>query len=163
MAREDALEPLVKLAEQSAAAWKRVRAEAFAGETIFETANTRYRFVDGIFSARAPIATEHGRVAWESPVLLKGLELIGFFTDEGGFWSFSPKWREGALAVIAAEGKTFTLTSPTRAFQNERPLAPRQAPTRSDVFDIPRSRPLEVRRPAPPSMTRIQAMPAALR
>jgi len=160
MDREVASEPLIKLAEQSAATWRRVRGEAFAGETMVETGNTLYRFIDGVFSARAA-KSPGGWPAWESPAHLIGVELIGFLADEGGFWSFSPRWREGSLAVIATKGKTFTLTSPTRACRFERPARSlRKAPDRSDVFNVPGSRPLEVRRPAPPSMTRIQLAPA---
>lgn len=162
MDRAASLKPNVALAEHSAAMWRQVRGEAFAGVATIETANTLYRFVDGVLAGRADRSTD--TPAWETPAALEGVELIGFFTNEGGFWSFSSKWRAGSLAVFVTRAKTFTLTSPTVAYRIARPSGPaRTPPAQSDVFDVPRSRPLAVRRPAPLSTTRIQAIPAALR
>lgn len=165
MDRDKALAPLIKLAEQSAATWRRVRGEAFAGETTIETGNTLYRFKDGLFFTRAP-RPEAPTIAgpkWETPANMRGVELIGFLADEGGFWSFSPRWRRGALAVLTTSDKTFTLTSPTRDCTIRRPRVAREVPERSDVFPVPGARPLAVRKPAPTSMTRIQAAPAMTR
>src|SRR5690242_20575923 len=120
MDREAAEKALVKLARQSAATWRLLRGEAFAGSTTLETANTVYRFEDGVFSARAP-RSPRALPAWESPPNMKGVELIGFLTDEGGLWSLSSRWRPGALAVITTNGQAFTLTSPTLACTTERP------------------------------------------
>lgn len=161
MVRDVSSAPIVKLTEQSAAAWRGVRGVAFSGATTLETGNTLYRFEDGVFFGRAPTCSNVDVAAWVSPIPLREAELIGFFADEGGFWSFSTKWRKGALAVILTKEKTFTLTSAVRSCRIERPSKPmRAAPSSSDVFDIPRPRSLAVRRPAPPSMTRIQVMPA---
>jgi hypothetical protein len=158
MEREAAERALVRLARQSAATWVKVRGEAFLGETTIATDNTIYRFKDGVFSARARGGSAGpGGPAWESPANMQGLELVGFLADEGGLWSLSPRWRPGALAVMWRLGadlhQPFTLTSPTRRCVVDRPAsepAPhgaRPAPT--------------LRRPAPPSMTRMNASPAA--
>lgn len=164
MDRVASLQPIVALAEHSATIWRHVRGEAFAGTATFETANTVYRFVDGVFAGRMDRREPAKTPAWDTSPSLAGVELIGFFANEGGFWSFSPKWRAGSLAVFVTRAKTFTLTSPTRAYRMARPSGPvRAAPEQSDVFDRPRSRPVAVRRPAPLSMTRIQAIPAVAR
>ena len=156
-----ALEPLIRLAERSAATWRQVRGEAFAGETTIETRNTVYRFEDGLLVGRTT-KSRRGSADWNSSLATQKVELIGFLADEGGFWSFSPRWREGALAVMTADEKRFLLTSPTCACAIDRPRLPlRSVPERSDVFHVPGSRPPVVRRPAPPSMTRIQLAPAS--
>ncbi len=159
--RQAAEKALIKLAKQTAATWQRVRGEAFLGEVTIETGNTLYRFEDGVFSGRAPRPAAGGAPAWDTPPNMEGVELIGFLADEGGLWSLSPRWRSGALAVITTKAKAFTLTSPTLACTIERPERPlREAPARSDVFVAPSSCPPSVRRPAPPSMTRVmQAAP----
>jgi hypothetical protein len=164
MDREAAEKALVQLAERSAATWLRVRGEAFVGDTTIETANTVYRFKDGVFSGRAPRPlSNQEQLAWESPPTMAGVELIGFMADEGGLWSLSPRWRSGALAVITTKVKAFTLTSPTLSCTIERPDPVRTIPERSDVFDVPTKRPPTVRRPAPPSMTRLQPVPPSTR
>jgi hypothetical protein len=186
MDRDAAEKALVRLARQSAATWQRIRGQTFRGDTTIETANTLYRFKDGVFAGRAPRlapVTEAMDLddtlidpAWESPPGMAGLELIGFLADEEGLWSLSPRWRPGALAVMwrradaagssgRPEGKDdgFTLTSPTLACTIERPreVPPpnRSIPERSDVFTVPSRRPPTVRRPAPDSMTRLQPVP----
>lgn len=161
MDRGSAEKALIKLARQTATTWRCIRGEAFVGETTIETANTIYRFEDGVFSGRAPRVAKNTAPAWESPANMKGVELIGFLADEGGLWSLSPRWRPGSLAVITTNDQAFTLTSPTVACTIQRPARPlRQAPERSDVFMVPGSAPPTVRRPAPPSMTRLQPAPA---
>jgi hypothetical protein len=160
MDRDAAEKALIKLARQTAATWQRIRGEAFHGHTTIETGNTLYRFVDGVFSGRAPRPAAGEAPAWESPANMKGVELLGFLADEGGLWSLSPRWRSGALAVITTNEKAFTLTTPTLTCEIQRPEPPlRVAPQRSDVFAIPASRPPAVRRPAPPSMTRLHPSP----
>jgi len=163
--REKAEVALVRLARQSAATWQRVRGEAFLGETIVETSNTIYRFENGVFTGRAP---KLSRGDWDSPPAMLDLEIIGFLSDEGGFWALSPRWREGSLAVLwrmssdSAADKGFTLTSPTVACAIARPepaVIARDVPERSDVFTVPSSKPPTVRRPAPPSMTKLHPMP----
>ena len=162
MDRQAAEKALIKLAKQTAATWQRVRGEAFLGDVTIETGNTLYTFKDGVFSGRAPKPAAGNAPAWESPPNMKGVELIGFLADEGGLWSLSPRWRSGALAVITTNEKAFTLTSPTLACTIERPERPlREAPERSGVFVVPSSRPPTVRRPAPPSMTRIMQAASA--
>jgi hypothetical protein len=160
MDHDAARKALVKLAKQSATTWRSVRGETFLGDTTVETGNTLYRFKDGVFSGRAPKPAAGEAPAWESPPSMVGVELIGFLADEGGLWSLSPRWRFGALAVITTNNNAFTLTSPTLACTVERPAPPlRTAPASSDVFAVPSSRPPTVRRPAPPSMTRVQPAP----
>lgn len=156
---------LVRLARQSAATWQRVRGEAFLGHTIVETANTIYRFENGLFQGRA---SRGSSAAWDAPAAMSDLEIIGFLTYEGGFWSLSPRWQPGALAVLWRMNSTstdrgFTLTSPTVACTVVRPepMSARDTPERSDVFDVPGSKPPVVRRPPPPSMTRLQPLPPA--
>jgi hypothetical protein len=156
MDRAAAEKALIKLAQQTAATWQRVRGEAFLGDTTIETGNTLYRFKDGVFAGRAPRPAKGTSPVWESPSNMRGVELIGFLADEGGLWSLSPRWRSSALAVITTNERAFTLTSPTLACTIERPEPPlRPTPERSDVFVLPSSRPPAVRRPAPPSMTRL--------
>ncbi|MCW5837436.1 MAG: hypothetical protein KIS78_33900 [Labilithrix sp.] len=156
MDRAAAEKALVKLAAQTAATWQRVRGEAFLGETILETANTVYRFVDGVFSARAPRARAGQAPAWESPPAMNGVLLLGFLSDDGGLWSLSPGWRSGSLAVITTNTHALTLTSPTLACTIARP-EPHVAARRSSGSLAPASPPPTVRRPAPPSMTRLQS------
>ena len=149
MDRAAAEKALLKLARQSAATWRHMRGEAFLGDTTFETANTTYRFKDGVFSGRARRAVD---ASFESPPKMRGVELIGFLANEGGLWSLSPRWRPGALAVITTNDQALCLTSPTLSCTIERPATP---PERSDVFDVAGHAPPTVRRPAPPSMTRL--------
>ncbi|MBX3220722.1 MAG: hypothetical protein KF795_09400 [Labilithrix sp.] len=165
MDRVAAEKALVKLAKQTASTWQRMRGETFLGETLLETGNTVYRFVDGVFSGRAPKPAAGQAPAWESPPAMRGVELIGFLADEGGLWSLSPRWRSGSLAVITTNAQAFTLTSPTLTCATTRPAAHaarplRRTPERSDVFTVPSAPPPTVRRPAPPSMTRLQTAPA---
>lgn len=159
MDREAAERALVKIAKQSAfgtsplATWRHLRGEAFRGETTIETANTLYRFIDGVFAARArrPLP---GQVApWESPPAMRGVELIGFLSNEGGLWSLSPRWRDGAWAVLTTPHASFTLTSPTLSCTIARP------PSTKNVLTAPPTQPPTVRRPAPPSMTKLQTAP----
>ena len=149
MDRAAAEKALIKLARQSASTWRRMRGEAFVGETTIETSNTTYRFKDGIFAGRA---RRTAGAAFESPPEMRGVELIGFFANERGLWSLSPRWRPGALAVMTTNGRALSLTSPTLSCTIERAAPP---PERSDVFAVPGYAPPSVRRPAPPSMTRL--------
>jgi hypothetical protein len=150
---------LIKLAEHSAVTWS--KGEAFAGETTFETNNTVYRFQDGVFSGRAKRPEAGAEPTWESPPAMARFELVGFLCDEGGLWSLSPRWRAGALAVIATSKQVYMLTSRTIActFRRPPPIT-REAPEQSDVFELPVRRQPHVRRPPPPSLTRVQALPA---
>ena len=115
MHRHEALET-VKLAESSTTAWRRVRGQAFAGVTILQTAKMMYRFVDGILAGQAARPHDDREPAWEPTAAEGEIELIGFSTNEGGgFWSFSPKWRQGCHAVLFSKGEMFTLKPPTRS------------------------------------------------
>ena len=159
MDRQAAEKALVKIAKQTAATWRLVRNDAFAGKIVLETGNTLYRFDDGVFSGRAAKSAANAACAWETPPNMNGVELLGFLADEGGLWSLSPRWRPGSLAVISTHDQAFTLTSPTIACTIERPARPRRdAPERSRVLAT--APPPTVRRPAPPSMTRLQLAPA---
>ncbi|MBX3217107.1 MAG: hypothetical protein KF850_34055 [Labilithrix sp.] len=156
--RDAAAKALVKLASQTAATWQRVRGEAFIGETVLETGNTLYRFVDGVFSARAPRPAHADQApAWASPPAMKGVMLLGFLADADGLWSLSPGWRPGSLAVITTNAQALTLTSPTIACTISRPARSRVEPAaRSSQPAVAATPPPTVRRPAPPSMTRLQ-------
>ena len=150
---------LMKLARQSAATWSAMAAEAFRGEAKFETANTIYRFIDGVFASSAQKPAR----SFDYPEALRGVRLIGFLVYENGLWSLSPRWRAGALGVFwrgGADERSFIVTSATVGFSLDAPpaRAPMKSITISGVVRKPESRPPTLRRPAPPSMTRI--MPA---
>lgn len=142
---------LAKLAPMQAQGWHALGARIFPGEVSLATANTVYRFEDGVFRGRA----RKGARSFESPRALRELRLIGFLHDEGGMWSLSPRWREGSHAVLwrpdATDEQSFLLTSPTREFTLEE-AAPRAA----------RSVNIAIRRPLPASATRIHnAIPSS--
>jgi hypothetical protein len=149
---------LVKLARQSAATWNAMAGEAFRGEARFETANTIYRFIDGVFASSAQKPSR----SFEYPDALRGLRLIGFFAYENGFWSLSPRWRPGSLAVFwrgkaSLDDRSVIVTSATVAFSLEAPPArPAKRPASvSRILRRAESSPPTLRRPAPPSMTRL--------
>ena len=130
---------LQKLARQSAATWNAMAAEAFRGEVKLETANTIYRFIDGVFASSAQKPSR---------------------SFEYGLWSLSPRWREKSLAVFwrpgAVEDRSIIVTSATVAFALEAPPpAARKSITISGVVRKPESSPPTLRRPRPPSMTRL--------
>lgn len=148
---------LQKLARQSAATWNAMAAEAFRGEVKLETANTIYRFIDGCFASSAQKPSR----SFEWSDALRSVRLIGFLAYEDGLWSLSPRWRSGSLAVFwrpdAIEDRSIILTSATIAFALDAPpvhLA-RKSITISGVVRKPESSPPTLRRPAPPSMTRL--------
>ncbi len=137
---------LAKLAPMSAGGWHALGAQIFPGELSLATANTVYRFKNGVFHGRA----RKDARTFEHPRSMHALRLIGFLYDEGGLWSLSPRWREGAHAVLWRPGETdeqsFLLTSPTRELTREE-SAPRAA----------RSVNIAIRRPLPASTTRIHS------
>jgi hypothetical protein len=148
---------LAKLARESAATWNALAAEAFRGEARFETANTIYRFIDGVFASSAQKPSR----SFEYPDALHGIRLIGFLAYENGLWSLSPRWRPGVLGVFWRSGgmdeRSFVVTSATVSFSLESPAA-RSSKNRISVSGVVRraeSRPPTLRRPAPPSMTRL--------
>jgi hypothetical protein len=154
---------LVQIARKSAAAWPSLAANAFRGKARIETANTVYCFFDGFLLSRS--TKSDGAVS--IPPSMRGLRLIGFLADEGGFWSLSSRWRPGALAVLwqpgqggAPDAKSCILTTATVAYAVDDPepqpwVADRTAPSASDVFRRPPAQPPTYRRPAPPSATRL--------
>lgn len=147
---------LVKLARQSAATWNAMAAEAFRGEARFETANTIYRFIDGVFASAAHKPAR----SFDYPEALRGIRLIGFLAYEDGLWSLSPRWRAGSLAVFWRVGgmdeRSFIVTSATVGFSLSAPAEPpRKIVSISGIVRKPESRPPTLRRPAPPSMTRM--------
>ena len=83
---------LAKLAPMAAGGWHALGAQMFPGELSLATTNTVYRFKNGVFQGRA---RKNART-FECPKAMRGLRLIGFLHDEGGLWSLSPRWREGA-------------------------------------------------------------------
>jgi len=157
---------LAQLAERSAATWHALGARTFPGTTTVETANRVYSFRDGVFVSRAAKPTRSS----EAPRAMRGLRLIGFLADEGGFWSLSPRWRAGAHAVLwkppasadeRIDPKSFILTSPTSACSTEdprpEPWVAARAASESGVRIRHIARPPSIVRPAPASMTRIHA------
>jgi hypothetical protein len=156
---------LVKLARQSAATWHALCAQAFSGESKIETENTLYRLEDGVFAGRA----KKPGAAFETPAAMKGARLLGFLVDEGGLFSISPRWRRGALAVFWKPGsdkaeidpKSIVLTSATLSFERKEPEPqPWVRPNTGSHSNIRRrGRPPTLRRPQPPSMTRVLKNP----
>lgn len=149
---------LVKLAMRSAAAWHALGPRVFPGELSVETANSTYRFKDGVFLGRV-----RRPARWfDAPRAMRGLRLVGFLADEGGLYSLSPRWRAGAHAVLWKPGETtderaFTLTSPVVDVAAEEP-EPKPTPW---VDRPPPSEPPSFRRLSPPSMTRLHLAAAA--
>src|SRR5438105_9883336 len=92
---------LARLAPQSAAAWHALGGHAFPGESSVETTNGVYRFKNGVFLSRARRPAR----SFDAPKELRGVRLVGFLADEGGFWSLSPRFREGAHAVLWKPGE----------------------------------------------------------
>lgn len=135
---------LAKLAPMAAGGWHALGAQMFPGELSLATTNTVYRFNNGVFQGRA---RKNART-FECPKAMRGLRLIGFLHDEGGLWSLSPRWREGAHAVLWQPGETdeqsFVLTSPTRELTLEE-----RGPSAARSVNI------AIRRPLPASTTRI--------
>lgn len=148
---------LAKLAPQSAAAWHALGGRAFPGESSIETSNGLYRFRNGVFVSRA----RRPHRSFDAPKEMRGMRLIGFLADEGGFWSLSPRWREGAHAVLwkpaGADATSFILTSPTISIATEEPQPePWVVKTsRSGVHARRIARPPSIRELEPPSMTRL--------
>ena len=149
---------LAKIAPQSAAAWHALGGRAFPGEISLETSNGLYRFRNGVFQSRArrPLRS------FDAPKEMRGMRLIGFLADEGGFWSLSPRWREGSHAVLwkpgdAVDPKSFMLTSPTIsiAIEDPQPEPWMHKTGRSGVHTRRIARPPSIREPEPPSMTRL--------
>ena len=143
---------LAKLAPMAAGGWHALGAQIFPGELSLATTNTVYRFKNGVFQGRA---RKNART-FECPKAMRALRLIGFLHDEGGLWSLSPRWSEGAHAVLWQPGETdeqsFLLTSPTRELTIEE-----RAPTAARSVNI------KIRRPLPASTTRIHnAIPSVV-
>lgn len=160
---------LAQIAAQSAATWHAVGARMFRGEATIETGNRVYRFRDGVFVCR----TAGPERSYESPASMTGMRLIGFLAQEGGMWSLSTRWKQGAHAVLwrpcapgeAIDPKSFLLTSATASFTVEdpdpqpQPWLGRTQGSQSGVRARRPARPPSIVRPAPPSMTRLHAGP----
>jgi hypothetical protein len=75
----------------------------FAGETVFETKNSRYRLLDGVVFA-APAET------------LIGAELVGWLVETAYRSVVGPTWQPGARAVLVDRhrGRNIIVTSTTR-------------------------------------------------
>lgn len=146
---------LVKLAMQSAATWHALGPRIFPGEMTVETASSVYRFSAGLLVGR----TRSGDTSL--PSTMRDLRLIGFLAEEeSGLYSFSPRFREGAHAVlwkpdpsVALDESAFILTSPARSATVE---DPRRATPASGVMRVSRARPV-VPRPHASSVTRLHA------
>lgn len=129
-------EMLVNLARQCGSTWNQMAADAFRGDTSFETGNAIYRFRHGVFMSRSTKATG----ALEAPRGLQGLRLIGFLVYDNGLWSLSAQWKKGALAVMWESGGTkassFTVTSATLAFSTAPPPRRHTAPMPASMTRI---------------------------
>jgi hypothetical protein len=143
------------LARQPASAWNAMAAQAFQGVATVETANTVYRFENGVFAARARKRSP----SLEATAALRGVRLVGFLAYERGLWSLSPRWREKAIALLwrpnGHDERSFILTSPTIGWAIESPASGVVLPQRG-------SRPPSFPRPAPASVTRLLPASAAL-
>lgn len=166
---------LAQIAAQSASTWHALAARAFPGELSVETDNSVYSFQDSVLVARA----KRGSAA-PPRATKRGLKLIGFLANEGGFWSLSPRFRPGSHAVLwspiagaTTDGQpdpsSFILTSKTIAATVPDPqpvpwisrsamAERRSAPHISGMYAI--ARPPRAMRPAPASATRIHAAEA---
>ena len=156
---------LAKIGPQSAAVWHALGAQTFPGELSVATDNSIYRFKNGVFLSRAKKPAR----SFDCPRTMRALRLVGFLHDEGGLWSLSPRWREGAHAVLWKPGSTdaasFILTSPTSSFTidepEQKPVHPEPSPwlarpqPHSGVMIRRVARPPSIRLPLPASMTRI--------
>ena len=171
----DHTELLSRLAADSrcAAAWRALGARMFPGELSVATGDSVYRFESGVFRGRAVI----GARSFDSPRAMRAMRLIGFLHDEGGLVSLSTRWREGARAVLwkpdAIGAESFFVSPPTTEMTLDepepKPVSPEPTPTpwaarppaHSAVKVRRIARPPSIRRPLPPSMTRIHsAIPA---
>jgi len=165
---------LAKIGPHSAAVWHALGAQTFPGELSVATDNSIYRFKNGVFLSRAKKAER----SFDCPKAMRALRLIGFLHHEGGLWSLSPRWRDGAHAVMWKPGSTdassFILTSPTSSFTIDEPepkpgnpeptpspwLA--RPPAHSGVMIRRTARPPSIRLLMPPSMTRIHTAAPAI-
>ena len=164
---------LASLAPHSADTWMALGPAMFPGELSMATMSGVYRFKNGIFLGRANLSAR----TFEWAKAMRGTRLIGFLADERGLWALSPRWREGTHAVLwkpdATDGEPFLITSPTTSFTLEEaesapeprrtsmPSASDEAPPESGVRTRRAARPPSIRRPLPPSTTRIHpALPS---
>jgi hypothetical protein len=163
---------LAELAPMAAGGWQALGAQIYPGELSLATDDGVYRFKNGIFQSRARTAAR----SFECPKEMRGLRLIGFLFDEGGMWSLSPRWQAGAHAAMWRDGETdgdsFVLTAATTDFTLDEPdpkpsqpgpkptpWATRPPPSQSGIMLRRIARPPSIRRPLPPSMTRIHLGP----
>jgi hypothetical protein len=149
---------LLRLAPCSARTWDAAARRAFAGEASLETAHTLYRFKEAGFVSRLKKPAR----SFDAPKAMRGLRLLGFLVDEGGFWSLSTRWSEGAHAVLwrpPAEDApaSFSITSPSASFAAEEPIAEPKRDRPSGVQPRAARRPPTLRMLEAPSMTRIHA------
>lgn len=107
---------LKNLAARFGKAWIKRPNEPFQGEIVVTTENTIYRFVDGTFAGRSNVEGAMA-TAWETPPWMSGVRLVGFLSRDGGMWSLSTTWKQGAMAVITSKGQALTLTSATVGFE----------------------------------------------
>jgi hypothetical protein len=143
---------LVKIAPHSAAAWQTLGGDAYKGRTNVETSNSVYHFLDGVFLSRA--TKPHGAIEMARA---PGVRLVGFLTDEGGYWALSARWRRGACAVLwmskAFDARAFLVTSATLGCEHEAPQGQRASASR--IRRRTASRTAFLHRSSPSSMTRI--------
>jgi len=115
-----------------------------AGETAFETKNSRYHLVDGVVVA-APDDS------------LVGSELVGWFIESPRGGVVQSAWQPGSRAVLVDrhQGRNIIVTSMTRLFQR----AARAASPRAQPAFLPHSAPVLVVTPEPPPYVPAPAPP----
>jgi hypothetical protein len=108
------LDPMADKAVHDAVdAFMEGRLAPLAGDTAFETKNSRYRVLDGTV------------VAAPDPSLI-GAELVGWLMEQPQWSSVEPMWQPGARAVLIDRyrGRNIIVTSTTRLLPPEIPPAP---------------------------------------
>lgn len=88
------------LARQSSGCWHAGASHALQGEGVLETANTYYRFVDGVFQGRAGKLANGASGPLHLPGELGGAVLLGFLAYARGLWSLSMRQQPEAVGVL---------------------------------------------------------------
>jgi hypothetical protein len=149
---------LTRLAPTSGARWRALGAQMFAGEISIATANSVYRFHNGVFVSRAKKPARF----FDAPKSMRGVRLIGFLSEN----ALSVHWTAGASAVLwngSLGEDAFIFTSATIELTIEEPepkpveSGPKPSPWHAHAGARALARPL------PASMTRLHnALPVAI-
>jgi hypothetical protein len=167
---------LARLAPTSAARWRAIGAQTFPGELTFATTNSVYRFLNGVFVSRLKKPAR----SFDVPKGMRGVRLIGFLCES----AFSLTWSSGSSAVLwngELGEDAFIFTSATVELTLEepepKPVDPDPMPSPwsalperaaracsgsgsgSGILVRRSARPPTLRRPLPPSTTRLHNAP----